>query len=266
MTSSPGEAASADRAPPARGDHLGERGARGGRRIGGVPLRQLGVRPWREMIGTVMQDDQLFAGSIADNISFFDPAPDVDWIAECARLAAVHDEIAALPMGFHTLIGDMGASLSGGQRQRVLLARALYKRPKILFLDEATSALDVDPKHALDAIAEEYRQICEDLKTNIRDLLAKDPGVRERLSRRHAQLALTAGIALARFMQFLLSNLARKLAPLCPHPWWGRFWERRYTAAPILDDEALEGLLAYVVCHGVKEGLVRDPSDWEGLH
>lgn len=74
------------------------------------------------------------------------------------------------------------------------------------------------------------------------------------------------GIALARFMQFLLSNLARKLAPLCPHPWWGRFWERRYTAAPILDDEALEGLLAYVVCHGVKEGLVRDPSDWEGLH
>lgn len=60
-----------------------------------------------------------------------------------------------------------------------------------------TSALDVDPKHALDAIAEEYRQICEDLKTNIRDLLAKDPGVRERLSRRHAQLALTAGIALA---------------------------------------------------------------------
>jgi ATP-binding cassette subfamily B protein RaxB len=55
----------------------------------------------------------------------------------------VHDDIAAMPMGYHTLIGDMGAALSGGQRQRILLARALYKQPRILFLDEATSALDV---------------------------------------------------------------------------------------------------------------------------
>ncbi len=111
---------------------------------GGRRLDQLGATAWRSLVGTVMQDEPLFAGSIADNISFFDPAPDVDWIVECARLAAVHDEIAALPMGFHTLIGDMGATLSGGQKQRVLLARALYKRPKVLFLDEATSALDVD--------------------------------------------------------------------------------------------------------------------------
>ena len=91
-----------------------------------------------------MQDDQLFAGSIADNISFFDARPDMDWIEACARVAAVHDEIEAMPMGYHTLIGDMGASISGGQKQRILLARALYKRPKILFLDEATSALDVE--------------------------------------------------------------------------------------------------------------------------
>lgn len=112
--------------------------------VGGQPLRQLGLRTWRDMIGTVMQDDQLFAGSIVENISFFDPAVDQAWVEECARIAAVADDIAAMPMGFHTLIGDMGGSLSGGQRQRVLLARALYKRPKILFLDEATSALDVD--------------------------------------------------------------------------------------------------------------------------
>ncbi len=113
-------------------------------RVGGVPLARLGLRAWRDMIGTVMQDDQLFAGSIADNISFFDPQADPEWIAECARIAAVIDDIEAMPMGFQTLIGDMGASISGGQRQRILLARALYKRPKILFLDEATSALDVE--------------------------------------------------------------------------------------------------------------------------
>ncbi|HET7793843.1 MAG TPA: peptidase domain-containing ABC transporter [Rhizobacter sp.] len=113
-------------------------------RVGGVPLRQLGLRGWRDMIGTVMQDDQLFAGSITDNISFFDSHADPAWVTQCAQLAAVHDEIEAMPMGYHTLIGDMGASISGGQKQRILLARALYKRPKILFLDEATSALDVD--------------------------------------------------------------------------------------------------------------------------
>ena len=113
-------------------------------RVGGVPLRQLGLRGWRDMIGTVMQDDQLFAGSIADNISFFDAQADAQWVAQCARIAAVLDEVQAMPMGFHTLIGDMGTSISGGQKQRILLARALYKRPTILFLDEATSALDVD--------------------------------------------------------------------------------------------------------------------------
>jgi ATP-binding cassette subfamily B protein RaxB len=112
--------------------------------VGGVPLRQLGLRSFRDMVGTVMQEDQLFAGSITDNISFFDAHADPAWVAQCARLAAVHDEIEAMPMGFHTLIGDMGASISGGQKQRILLARALYKRPQILLLDEATSALDVD--------------------------------------------------------------------------------------------------------------------------
>jgi ATP-binding cassette subfamily B protein RaxB len=112
--------------------------------VGGVPLRQLGLRSFRDMVGTVMQEDQLFAGSITDNVSFFDAHADPAWVAQCARLAAVHDEIEAMPMGFHTLIGDMGASISGGQKQRILLARALYKRPQILLLDEATSALDVD--------------------------------------------------------------------------------------------------------------------------
>jgi ATP-binding cassette, subfamily B, bacterial CvaB/MchF/RaxB len=120
-------------------------------RVGGVPLAQLGLAQWRAMVGTVMQDDALLAGSVIDNISFFDAAPDFAWVVECARLAAVHDEIEAMPMGYHTLIGDLGSSLSGGQRQRLLLARALYKRPRVLLLDEATSALDVERERIVNA-------------------------------------------------------------------------------------------------------------------
>lgn len=118
-------------------------------RVGGMPLAQLGLARWRTMIGTVMQDDQLFAGSISENICFFDTAPDAAWIEECARMTSVHDEIEVMPMGYHTLIGDMGAAISGGQKQRLLLARALYKRPQILLLDEATSALDIDRERAV---------------------------------------------------------------------------------------------------------------------
>jgi ATP-binding cassette, subfamily B, bacterial CvaB/MchF/RaxB len=112
--------------------------------VGGVPLARVGLRAWRDMVGVVMQDEHLFSGSIADNIAFFEARPDSAWMEQCASIAAVHDEIEAMPMGYHTLIGDMGAALSGGQKQRVLLARALYKRPKILLLDEATSSLDVE--------------------------------------------------------------------------------------------------------------------------
>ena len=113
-------------------------------RVGGKSLAQFGLSTWRDRVGTVMQDDQLFAGSIADNISFSDAQADLAWVQQCARLASVHDEIEAMPMGYDTLVGEMGASISGGQKQRILLARALYKRPQILLLDEATSALDVD--------------------------------------------------------------------------------------------------------------------------
>ena len=119
--------------------------------VNGEPLARVGVGRYRSMIGVVMQDDQLFAGSIADNISFFCERPDLSRIVECAQLAAVHDDICAMPMGYGTLIGDMGTVLSGGQKQRVLIARALYHQPSILLLDEATSHLDVGREKAVSA-------------------------------------------------------------------------------------------------------------------
>jgi ATP-binding cassette subfamily B protein RaxB len=111
--------------------------------VDGIDIRHLGLRHYRSQIAAVMQDDQLMSGTLAENISFFDPQLDMQRVVEAAQLAGIHQDISIMPMGYNSLVGDMGSSLSGGQKQRILLARALYRQPKILFLDEATSHLDL---------------------------------------------------------------------------------------------------------------------------
>ncbi|HBR3487838.1 TPA: peptidase domain-containing ABC transporter [Klebsiella pneumoniae] len=112
--------------------------------VNGTDIRQLGINNYHRMIACVMQDDRLFSGSIRENICGFSEEMDEAWMIECARASYIHDVIMKMPMGYETLIGELGEGLSGGQKQRIFIARALYRRPGILFMDEATSSLDTE--------------------------------------------------------------------------------------------------------------------------
>ena len=117
--------------------------------IDGIPLGPATCGGWRLRIGALLQDDILLTGTLADNIAFFDPKLDQERVELAATLARIHDDIMRMPMGYQSLIGDMGAALSGGQRQRIMLARALYRDPDALFLDEGTANLDDENERAI---------------------------------------------------------------------------------------------------------------------
>ena len=122
--------------------------------IDGRDLSLWDSRCLRQQFGIVLQNDRLFQGSIGENIAAFDPQPDIERIVKAAINAEIWTDIQSLPMTLNTLVGDSGSSLSGGQQQRILLARALYRNPRMLFLDEATSHLDIDTeRHILDRLA-----------------------------------------------------------------------------------------------------------------
>ena len=119
--------------------------------MNGRSLGDWDIGQYRARIGAVMQDDQLFVGTIEDNISFFDSDHDPARVRECARDAMIDEEIMAMPMQYNTIVGSLGMALSGGQKQRVLLARALYRKPQVLFLDEAFDQLDVSLERRISA-------------------------------------------------------------------------------------------------------------------
>lgn len=124
--------------------------------LDGQDITHIGLTQYRQQLAAVMQDDTLLSGSVADNITFFDPEPNLVKMQQCAHLAAIDTDINHMPMGYNALVGDMGSQFSGGQIQRLLLARALYQEPSLLFMDEATSHLDIDNEAK---ISEQIKQL-----------------------------------------------------------------------------------------------------------
>ena len=117
--------------------------------VDGYDIALASGRSLRAQLGVVMQDSSIFTGTIRENISLGDPNATLDRVMDAAKLANAHDFISGYPLGYDTVIGEIGIGLSGGQRQRVCIARALLNEPRIILFDEATSALDTESERAI---------------------------------------------------------------------------------------------------------------------
>ncbi|WP_426576212.1 peptidase domain-containing ABC transporter [Xenorhabdus stockiae] len=125
--------------------------------IKGIPISNIGLEAYRKHVSYVLQDDFLFTGSLQENITCFSEQPNIEFMHECARVASIHDEIELMPNGYNSVVGDMGSALSGGQKQRISIARALYRKPKILILDESTSALDIENERKINEAVKDMK-------------------------------------------------------------------------------------------------------------